>query len=109
MRSVSAGRVSRGGRRKATAPPGNDIIRKKTASRAVLASTLRIQDGNSAAEMAAPMAATNTASASHRKRRERESRKYFNLHLLRTNVVSNIFSGHGQLVGARDRLVGNCQ
>jgi hypothetical protein len=33
-----------------------------------------------------------------RTRQAGESRKYFNLHLLRTNVVSNILGGDGQLV-----------
>ena len=38
-----------------------------------------------------------------------ESRKYFNLHLLRTNVVRDVFGRDRQLVGAGNRLFGNCQ
>ena len=36
-----------------------------------------------------------------------ESRKYFNLHLLRTNVVSDVLGSDGQFVGAGDGMVGN--
>ena len=63
--SPSAGRVSRGGRRNATAPPGNDIMRKKTASSALPAFDVanprrQLADGSNRHAMAA----TNTASAS---------------------------------------------
>ena len=84
-------------------------MRKKAASTALPASMLRIHDGNSPrAEMLQPRAAKKIASAIRRTRRKTsESRKYFNLHLLRTDVVSDVLGGDGQLVGAGDGFLGN--
>ena len=87
-------------------------MRKKTASRALEASMLRIQEGSSpSAEMAQPRAITmtNTTSASRRVRLRHELRKYFNLHLLRTDIVGDVLGGDGQLVRAGDRLLRNDQ
>src|ERR1017187_1818055 len=112
MRSASAGRVSRGGRRKSTAPPGSDIMRKNAASRALEASMLRIQKGSSpSAEMAQPRAITmtSTSNASRRVRLRNKLRKYFNLHLPGSNVVSDVFGGDGQLVSAGNHLFWNDQ
>src|SRR5260370_42590411 len=110
MRSRSAGRVSRGGRRKGTATPGNDIMRKNAASRALADSTLRIHDGNSpSAENVPPSASTKAPNATQRARVCVELRKYFNLHLLHSNVVSDIFGGDRQLVVAGNRLLWNEQ
>src|SRR4029077_7761135 len=83
-------------------------MRKNTASSALLASMLRIHRGNSpSAEIVPPTAAKNITSATRRTRRDDDSRKYFNLHLLRTNIVSNILGGDGQLVSAGNGLVRN--
>src|ERR1035437_9370069 len=112
MRSASAGRVSRGGRRKSTAPPGSDIMRKNAAYRALEAAMLRIQEGNSpSAEMAQPRAITmtSTSNASRRVRLRNKSRKYFNLHLPRPNIVGDVFGGDGQLVSTGDHLFWNDQ
>src|ERR1019366_6325218 len=110
MRSASAGRVSRGGRRKSTAPPGSDIMRKSAASRALEASMLRIQEGNSpSAEIAHPRERTNTASANARVRLRNKLRKYVNLHLPRSNIVGDVLGGDGQLVSAGDHLFWNDQ
>ena len=38
-----------------------------------------------------------------------ESRKYFNLHLLRSNIVGDVFRSNSQLVSARNHLVRNHQ
>src|SRR4029077_4779118 len=101
MRSLNAARVSRGGRRNSTGPPGNDIVRKKTASCALLASMLRINDGSSPrAEIVQPIARTNAVSANQRWRDE--LRKHFNLHLLGSDVVGDVLGGDCQLVGAGD-------
>src|ERR1035441_7030691 len=116
MRSASAGRVSRGGRRKSTEPPGNDIMRKKASCSALPASMFRIHKGNSpTAEIAHPTATANVSTASRRvrlrgkslrgKSLHDESRKHFNLHLLRSNVVRNILGRNGQLVRAGNRLL----
>src|SRR5207245_9048292 len=106
MSTASAGRVSRGGRRKGTAPPGNDIMRKNTASRALADSTLRIHDGNSpSAERVPPSASTKAPGVSQRARVCAELGKYFNLHLLRSNVVGNVLGSDCQLVVAGNRLL----
>ena len=46
INSPRAGRVSAGGRRNSTSPPGKDMARKRAASIAVPASTFRIQAGS---------------------------------------------------------------
>src|ERR1700677_2673276 len=115
MSSESAGRVSRGGRRKGTAPPGNGIMRKKAASSTLDPSMLRTHEGSSPrAAMAEPAASTNTAIASRRMRRldtllRDELRKDFNLHLPGADVVGNIFGGDRQFVRTRNGLFGNEQ
>src|SRR5271166_1848994 len=110
MRSARAGRVSRGGRRKSTEPPGNDIMRKKAASIALAASLLRIHEGSSpSAETPQPRAITKTASASARIRLRGRLREHFNLHLPGSNVVGDILGGDSQLVSAGDGLPGNNQ
>src|SRR5271157_132849 len=113
MRSERAGRVSRGGRRKSTAPPGSDIMRKKTACSVLPASMLRIHEGNSAtAENVNPPAMTNASTASFfcfDSFLRFKSRKHFNLHLLRCDVVRDILGGDRQFVGAGNGLSGNEQ
>ena len=99
MSSVRAGRVSLGGRRNGTAPPGNDIMRKKAASIPLADSMLRIHDGSSPMAPSEPaMASANAPSIQRRMRMldkvwAAESRKYFKLHLLRTDVVGDVFAG----------------
>src|SRR5512135_1307802 len=97
MSSVSAGRVSLGGRRNGTAPPGNDIIRKNAASIALADSMFRIHDGSSPMAASEPAMASANAPSIQRCMLDEvlaaESRKYFKLHLLRTNVVGDVFAG----------------
>src|ERR1700722_12867984 len=102
MSSLSAGRVSLGGRRNSTAPPGKDIERNIADSTTEPASMLRIQEGRSHhADIIHPVVNRNTARCKLR----RKLRKDFNLHLLRPNVVGDVFRSHCQLVGSRNRLL----
>src|ERR1700687_4994515 len=101
MSSVSAGRVSLGGRRNGTAPPGNDIIRKNPASMALADSMFRIHEGSSPIAASEPaMVSANAPSIQRRMRMldkglAAESREYFKLHLLRTDVVGDGLAGDG--------------
>src|SRR5215469_3013985 len=106
MSSPSAGRVSRGGRRNITVAPGTDIMRKSATSKALPASMFRIHEGNS------PNAETlNSNAIVNKQTNSRGARvelgKHFNLHLLRSDVVSDVLSRHRQLVRARNGLAGD--
>ena len=78
------------------------MARNSAASIAVPASTFRIHAGSAPrAETTHPASVTNTAIPQTRSQRLRDrSRKHFNLHLLRPDVVGNVFRGHGQFVGS---------
>src|SRR5277367_4512891 len=108
MRSPRAGLVSLGGRRKSTGPPGSDIIRKKTDCSALVASMLRIHAGSSPkAAIVEPRATTNTTSA--RRLPREELGKYFNLHLLGSDIVGDVLRRNGQCVAAGDCFSGDDQ
>ena len=110
MSSLSAGRVSLGGRRNSTAPPGNNISRNIADSMAEPASMFRNHDGSAPqADTAHPARATNTAIPHRRSngfadelrnQNRNELRKDFNLHLLRPDVVGNVLRGYRQFVGS---------
>src|SRR5260370_1967744 len=83
-------------------------MRKNAPSSAVLASMLGIDEGSSPNAATAPkIAAKKVARTARRMRRDDDSRKYFNGHLLRSNVVGNILGGYGQFVSAGNGLLGN--
>src|SRR5215472_153816 len=83
-------------------------MRKKTASRADFPSTFRIHEGSSAnALTAAQIPASKAAATKARCRRLNCSRKYFNPHLLCTDVVCDVLSRNGQLVSAGDAFLWN--
>src|ERR1700722_9314736 len=103
MRSLSAGRVSLGGRRNSTEPSGKDIERNIADSIAVPASMLRIQEGRSPqADIIHPVMHTSAAIPKERsswcriERRFlgevfwRRLRKDFNLHRLCPDVGGDV-------------------
>src|SRR5215471_10860511 len=102
MSSPRAGRVSRGGRRKSTSPPGSDIKRKKAASICVRASMLRTQGGNAPRAVAIQSRKRmlrRTATRARRGFREALGNN-FNVHPLRTDVVGDVFTGHDEAIRA---------
>src|SRR5579872_794196 len=83
-------------------------MRKKTASRVDFPSTFRTHEGSSAnAVTAAQIPASKPATTKARCRCLNCSRKYFNLHLLRTDVVRDVLGRNGQLVSAGDAFLRN--
>ena len=81
--------------------------RKSAASIAVPASTFLNHKGNSPrAETNHPAKAMYVAIPQMRRTRDRDRLwKHFNLHLLGPDIVGNVFSGHGQLVGSGHSLL----
>src|SRR5215467_4750483 len=90
---LKAGRVSLGGRRNATGPPGTDIMRKKAPSRELFASILRIHAGSSPTAETALMTAHTAGNSTIAVQRRRELREYFNGDLPGSNIVGIAFRG----------------
>src|SRR5688572_157559 len=94
-RFASAGSVSLGGRREGTVPPGSNTSRKNTARNGDVAVMCCTHEPRSARRaMAQPTAAVPTAML----------RKYLNGHLLRTDVVREVFSDHLQRIATRRKM-----
>src|ERR1700728_128916 len=87
-------------------------MRESSPSSTLLASMLRVHEGSWPLAATAPKIAAKVkkvARAARRMRGDDESRKYFNAHLLRSNVVGNILGGYGQFVSAGNGLLGNSE
>src|SRR5258708_31649370 len=100
MSSRSAGRVSDGGLRNCTAPPGSDIARKNAASMGLPASRLLIQDGRAPlAEIIHPVMATHaTIPQTCTSRLLKTLGEDFNLHLLGCDVLGDVFGGYAPIL-----------
>src|SRR5438876_288948 len=104
MSLLNSERVSFGGRRTSTAPPGMGTDRKKTACKRLGAAMSWIQRDRSA------RASTHAASAKpHRLKACATLRRDFNLHLLASDVVREVFRRDRQRVSARCQMRRNQQ
>src|SRR5271154_3791588 len=109
MSSPSAGTVSDEGRRKSKSACGIGTLRKIMRSRAEADAMLAIQSGSEPFAAIAQNAMTRAivpVKTLVRMAVDRKLRNDFKVHLLRANVMSNVFGGDSQSIDAGRELIG---